>query len=81
MADKSLQDRGCWLWRAPCKLCSLGREVPRRAAVTEVTMKPVSELLRQRQGTLRTVRPDVSVFDALKLLAEYEVGALVVMGA
>lgn len=42
-------------------------------------MKPVSELLRQRAGTLRTVRPDVSVFDALKLLAEYEVGALVVM--
>ena len=42
-------------------------------------MKPVSELLRQRPGTLRTVPPDVSVFDALKLLAEYEVGALVVM--
>lgn len=42
-------------------------------------MKPVSELLRHRQGPLRTVRPDVSVFEALALLAEYEVGALVVM--
>ena len=42
-------------------------------------MKPVSELLRQNPGGLRTVRPEVSVFDALKLLAEYEVGALVVM--
>ena len=42
-------------------------------------MKPVSELLRLRAGTLRTVRPEVSVFDALKLLADYEVGALVVM--
>ncbi|MCA0241544.1 MAG: CBS domain-containing protein [Proteobacteria bacterium] len=42
-------------------------------------MKPVSELLRQNPGELRTVRPEVSVFDALKLLAEYEVGALVVM--
>ena len=42
-------------------------------------MKPVSELLRQRPGVLRTVRPDDSVFEALKRLAEYEVGALVVM--
>ena len=42
-------------------------------------MKPVSELLRQRPSELRTVRPDASVFDALELLARYEVGALVVM--
>ncbi len=42
-------------------------------------MKPVSELLRQNPGDLRTVGPEVSVFDALRLLAEYEVGALVVM--
>ena len=42
-------------------------------------MKPVSELLKGRQGALRTVRPDLSVFEALQLLAEYEVGALVVM--
>lgn len=42
-------------------------------------MKPVSELLKQRAGVLRTIRPDDSVFDALHRLAEYEVGALVVM--
>ena len=42
-------------------------------------MKPVSELLKQRPDTLRTVRPDDSVFDALQRLAQYEVGALVVM--
>jgi CBS domain-containing protein len=42
-------------------------------------MKPVSELLKQRAGTLRTVRPDETVFDALHKLAEFEVGALVVM--
>ncbi len=46
-------------------------------------MKPVSELLRKRdgagQGTLWHVRPDDTVFDALRLLAEYEVGALMVM--
>jgi CBS domain-containing protein len=42
-------------------------------------MKPVSELLKQRAAPLRTVRPDESVFDALHKLAEYEVGALVVM--
>lgn len=42
-------------------------------------MKPVSELLKSRGGTLWHVRPDDSVFAALQLLAEYEVGALVVM--
>jgi CBS domain-containing protein len=42
-------------------------------------MKPISELLRQREGTLWHVRPDETVFAALQLLAEYEVGALVVM--
>jgi CBS domain-containing protein len=42
-------------------------------------MKPVSELLDKRGGTLWHVRPDDSVFAALELLARYEVGALVVM--
>ena len=42
-------------------------------------MKPVGELLKSREGTLWHVRPDESVFAALELLAEHEVGALVVM--
>jgi len=42
-------------------------------------MKPVSELLKMRAGTLWHVRPDDTVFTALQLLAEYEVGALMVM--
>jgi CBS domain-containing protein len=42
-------------------------------------MKPVSELLKKRGGTLWHVRPDDSVFTALELLSQYEVGALVVM--
>ena len=42
-------------------------------------MKPVSELLKQRDGTLWHVRPDESVFAALELLSRYEVGALMVM--
>jgi CBS domain-containing protein len=44
-------------------------------------MKPVSELLKKRDGTLWHVRPDESVFSALQLLAQYEVGALMVMDA
>jgi CBS domain-containing protein len=44
-------------------------------------MKPVSELLKSRAGTLWHVRPDETVFDALKLLSDYEVGALMVMDA
>ena len=42
-------------------------------------MKPVSELLRQREGTIWHVRPDDTVFTALQLLAQHEVGALMVM--
>lgn len=42
-------------------------------------MKPVSELLKTRDGTLWHVRPDELVFAALELLAQYEVGALMVM--
>lgn len=42
-------------------------------------MKPVSELLKRHDGTLWHVRPEVTVFDALRLLADYGVGALMVM--
>ncbi|MEO8384479.1 MAG: CBS domain-containing protein [Betaproteobacteria bacterium] len=45
-------------------------------------MKPVSELFNNRAGsnaTLWSVRPDDTVFDALKVLAEKGVGALMVM--
>ncbi len=42
-------------------------------------MKPVTELLKRHDGTLWHVRPQVAVFDALKLLADYEAGALMVM--
>ncbi len=42
-------------------------------------MKPVSELLKKRDGTLWHVRPEDSVYTALELLAQYEVGALMVM--
>jgi CBS domain-containing protein len=42
-------------------------------------MKPVSQLLKNRDGTLWHVRPDDSVYAALELLAQYEVGALMVM--
>lgn len=44
-------------------------------------MKPVSELLKSQDRTLWHVRPDDSVFAALELLAQYEVGALMVMDA
>ena len=44
-------------------------------------MKPVSELLKKHDGTLWHLRPEATVFDALKVLATYEVGALMVMDA
>jgi CBS domain-containing protein len=42
-------------------------------------MKTVAELLRQRQLPLRTIEPQRSVFEALHVLADHEVGALLVM--
>jgi len=42
-------------------------------------MKPVSELLKKRDGTLWHARPDDTVFAALELLARHNVGALMVM--
>ena len=42
-------------------------------------MKPISELLKQRDSVLYQIAPTVSVFDALLLLAKLEVGALLVM--
>lgn len=42
-------------------------------------MKPVQELLRGRDSTVFQVGPSMTVFEALQLLAEHEVGAMVVM--
>lgn len=42
-------------------------------------MKPVLELFKKRSGTMFQVAPSVTVFEALQLLAEYEVGAILVM--
>ncbi len=42
-------------------------------------MKTAFQLLQGRDGTLWHARPDDTVFQALQLLAEYEVGALMVM--
>lgn len=42
-------------------------------------MKPVLELLKNRDSSVFQVGPSIPVFEALQLLAAYEVGALVVM--
>jgi CBS domain-containing protein len=42
-------------------------------------MKPVIELLKKRDSSLFHVAPEVMVFDGLKLLASYGVGAMVVL--
>ena len=42
-------------------------------------MKPVLELLKNRNSTVYQVLPSVTVFEALRLLAEYGVGAMIVM--
>jgi CBS domain-containing protein len=42
-------------------------------------MKPVSELLKGKPTTLHAVAPDTKVFEAIQLMAQKNVGALLVM--
>ena len=42
-------------------------------------MKPVQDLIKGRDSTVFQVSPSTTVFEALKLLAEHGVGAMVVM--
>jgi CBS domain-containing protein len=42
-------------------------------------MKPVMELLKNRNATVFQVGPSVTVFEALRLLSDYGVGAMLVM--
>lgn len=42
-------------------------------------MKTIRQLLQGKSGTLCTIGPDASVLDALKLMAEKNVGALLVV--
>lgn len=42
-------------------------------------MRPILELLKKHAGSVWSLSPDISVFDALKQLADHNVGALMVM--
>ena len=42
-------------------------------------MKPILELLKSRNSAICQVSPSITVFEALRLLASYDVGALLVM--
>ncbi len=42
-------------------------------------MKPIQELLRNHNSTVFQVSPSTTVFEALRLLSDYGVGAMVVM--
>jgi CBS domain-containing protein len=42
-------------------------------------MRPILELLKRHGGTIWRLSPNDSVFDALKILADHDVGALLVM--
>ncbi len=44
-------------------------------------MRTVQQLLDEKEHRLLTIAPDASVLDALKLMAERDVGALVVLDA
>jgi CBS domain-containing protein len=45
----------------------------------EREMKTVSDLLRAKPARLVSIRPDVSVLDAIKVLAQEDIGAAIVM--
>jgi len=43
------------------------------------TMRPIAELLKKHGGTIWSLHPQETVFDALKTLSDKDVGALMVM--
>src|SRR5687767_5461877 len=45
----------------------------------EAAMKTVSDLLKVKPHRLVTVRPDQTVLEAIKVLAEHDIGAAIVM--
>ena len=42
-------------------------------------MSTVRDMLKKKGGEIITIQPDATVFDALKLMADYNTGALMVM--
>jgi CBS domain-containing protein len=44
-------------------------------------MKTVKQILKDKKGSVLAIQPDVTVYDALKLMAEKNVGALLVLEA
>jgi CBS domain-containing protein len=42
-------------------------------------MHSIREILREKGATVRSIDPNVTVFDALKLMADYGIGALLVL--
>jgi CBS domain-containing protein len=56
-----------------------GRRIDLRGAVQEVPMTTVKRILDSKGHDVWTISPDASVFQAIREMAEREVGALVVM--
>ncbi len=42
-------------------------------------MHSIRDIVREKGATVRSIDPDVTVFDALKLMADYGIGALLVL--
>lgn len=42
-------------------------------------MRPISELLKKREATVYSLKPQDSVFEALRRLADHDVGAMMVI--
>ena len=42
-------------------------------------MRPIAELLKKREGTVNSLQPQDSVFEALRRLADHDVGAMMVI--
>ena len=42
-------------------------------------MHSIRDIVREKGATVRSIDPDVTVFDALKLMADYGIGALLVI--
>jgi CBS domain-containing protein len=44
-------------------------------------MHSIRDILREKGTTIRSIDPDVTVYEALRQMDEYGIGALLVLGA
>ena len=71
--------RSKWHFNSPNYLLEFCQQEADKAFKLMKTTYPISSLLHQKNSALWTVSPEATVFDAIKIMADKNIGALLVM--